>query len=241
MENDIRTEKKQNLIDINLYFKLDFPEQKLKGNRKFEEFKNRKLKEYGKDAKLFFCKNDNIYFYVHIDNCKIFPFFYEQCPLCESYICYFCGRNTDYAIDQIKNEGNCCIKLRLYYLLFYFGLESSKDNFVGVSIVLFFPLICFCFYTSFFIYSFFLGLLLTNKKLPDIVKLYDSRYLDYYSDGACRSLITIIAFLTEFFLLISFTLYDIYFKIILIIISFFTNFRPYKYFVGIIFKGSFSK
>jgi len=88
MENDIRTEKKQNLIDINLYFKLDFPEQNLKGNRKFEEFKNKKLKEYGKDAKLFFCKNDNIYFYVHIDNCEIFPFFYEQCPLCESYMLF---------------------------------------------------------------------------------------------------------------------------------------------------------
>ena len=67
MENDIIFENNENLIDINEYFKLDFPNQNIERNRKFEEFKKQKLNELGKDAKLLFCKNDNIYFNFHID------------------------------------------------------------------------------------------------------------------------------------------------------------------------------
>ena len=71
MENDIRTENYENLIDINKYFQLDFSKQTIKGNRKFEEFKKQKLNELGKDAKLFHCKNDNIYFYVSKAECEM--------------------------------------------------------------------------------------------------------------------------------------------------------------------------
>ena len=63
MENDIK-EGEENLMNINNYFKLDFSGQKLEGYRKFEEFKKQQLIELGKDAKLFHCKTDNIYFYV---------------------------------------------------------------------------------------------------------------------------------------------------------------------------------
>ena len=34
MENDIRSINNENLVDINDYFKLDFAEQTIKGNRK---------------------------------------------------------------------------------------------------------------------------------------------------------------------------------------------------------------
>jgi hypothetical protein len=41
MENDLKSPNYENLIDMNEYFKLDFAEQSIKGNRKFEEFKNK--------------------------------------------------------------------------------------------------------------------------------------------------------------------------------------------------------
>ena len=71
MENDIRNENNENLVDMNDYFQLDFAEQTIKGNRKFEEFKKQRLNELGKDAKLFHCKNDNIYFYISKKECEI--------------------------------------------------------------------------------------------------------------------------------------------------------------------------
>ena len=46
MENDDRIENERDLVYKNEYFKLDFPEQKIKGNKKFEEFKKIKLNEY---------------------------------------------------------------------------------------------------------------------------------------------------------------------------------------------------
>ena len=112
MENDIRSENFENLIDMNDYFKLDFSKEELKGNRKFEEFKKQRLNELGKDAKLFHCKNDNVLFYVSKSECKTLPFYFKKCPLCNNHICYFCERNSK---QPIERNGNCCPKLSLYY------------------------------------------------------------------------------------------------------------------------------
>ena len=125
MENDIRTENNENLVDINDYFQLDFEREEFKGNRKFEEFKKKKLNELGKDAKLFHCKNDNVLFYVCKKICKTLPLYYKQCPSCNNYICYFCGRVTN---QPIRESHNCCPKLRLYYLFFYVGFENIDSN-----------------------------------------------------------------------------------------------------------------
>ncbi len=110
MENDQRSENEENLIDINEYFKLDFPAQKLKGNRQFEEYKIEKINQLGRDAKLFHCNIDHIYFYVSKAQCKILPYYLKECPLCKNYICYFCERNFTAA----EHKGNCCPKLNLY-------------------------------------------------------------------------------------------------------------------------------
>ena len=121
MENDVK-ENQEYLININKnYFKLDFSKQKLKGNREFEEYKKLKLNELGKDAKLFHCKKDNLYFYVSKIECKTLPYYFKKCPLCYNYICYFCERNT---YERIGIKGNCSINLALYYSLievFYFA------------------------------------------------------------------------------------------------------------------------
>ena len=88
MENDIRSSNNENLVDINNYFQLDFSEQTLKGNRKFEEFKKQRLNELGKDSKLFHCKHDNIYFYVRKKECEIVDennrCYFKQCPSCKN-------------------------------------------------------------------------------------------------------------------------------------------------------------
>ena len=85
MENDI----KENLIVTNKYFKLDFSGQKIEGNKDFEEFKNKQIIELCKDAKLFQCKKDNIYFYISKKDCKLHPYYSKKCPLCKNSICYF--------------------------------------------------------------------------------------------------------------------------------------------------------
>ena len=82
----------ENEFDLDIkkeYFKLDYFGQLLEGNNNFNEFKKQKLLKFGDDAKLFKCKFDNLYFYVSNKNCKTFPFYYKECPLCKNKICYF--------------------------------------------------------------------------------------------------------------------------------------------------------
>ena len=59
MENDIM----DNNIKYTDIFKSDYKYQKLNNNIKFKKWKKEMLKKYGIEAKLFYCKKDNIYFY----------------------------------------------------------------------------------------------------------------------------------------------------------------------------------
>ena len=77
MENESKIEDQEGLLHANDYFKLDFPGQNLKGNKLYEDFKKRKLKELGNDAKLFYCKRENLYFYKSKNECKEAPFYYK--------------------------------------------------------------------------------------------------------------------------------------------------------------------
>jgi len=87
MENDTRLDSLTNEDDI--YFKPDFPKQIINGSINFEKFKKRKLKELGKDAKLFHCKTDNIYFYESEKNCEANPYYNKRCPLCKKIYLLF--------------------------------------------------------------------------------------------------------------------------------------------------------
>ena len=86
MEN----EKENYLIDINgekieNIFKLDYKEQSLKDNSKFNSWRNTMLQKYGNDAKLFKCSYDKIYFYSSnkkLSSCS------SVCPSCKLSICY---------------------------------------------------------------------------------------------------------------------------------------------------------
>ena len=43
MENELRFIDEQNIISINEYYKYEFPNQKLEGDKLFEQFRERKL------------------------------------------------------------------------------------------------------------------------------------------------------------------------------------------------------
>ena len=161
MENDIGSINNENLVDIKDYFQLDFAEQTIQGNRKFEEFKKQRLNEFGKDAKLFHCKNDNIIFYVSKKACKIDDghndYYFKQCPLCKNYICYFCKRIRNYPIGV----GRCCALSHLYYIFFIKGFQYCKNHskldnkskrYFKIRLILdLIPLTkCFCYYIFFF-------------------------------------------------------------------------------------------
>ena len=62
------------------YFILEYPNQSLKHNKNFKDFKAQKLNELGEDAKLFKCKIDNILFYIQKKDNETFPYYYKKCP-----------------------------------------------------------------------------------------------------------------------------------------------------------------
>ena len=236
MENDINFENKENLTNSNKYFKLDFYNQNLKGNRKFERFKELKLKELGKDAKLFNCKKDNILFYVNKAECKTLPLFYKKCPLCNDYICYFCGRITHVPVSK---EGNCCVKLKIYYLFFYHGFKSLEKELEPLEYILI--LLPFLNILSLFlaiIVSLYFSLQIKYKNLPDNIDVINQRvYDDILKQYGHHKLIITIFILTYILFAIYFFLWYFCFILILLIICFFTKFYPFKYLYGII-KGA---
>ena len=217
MENDIKEENEQNLIDIKDYFKMDFPIQKLEGNRQFEEYKKIKLNELGKDAKLLHCKNDNIYFYISKEECKNNKY-HIKCPLCNEYICYFCGKNDTYQITAIE-FANCCFKLKFYYFYFFgFANIDKSFNCKFYNILYLLPFSGFTF-PYFLIVNFAMNVSSPNLFNPG----------NYYS-----GINIIMSIFQGFMLSISYFFYDIYFKLIALIISLFTKFYPYKYIFGIL-------
>ena len=181
MENDIRNE---NIYYMNDYFQLDFAEQTIKGNRKFEEFKKQRLNKLGKDAKLFHCTNDNIYFYISKKECEIDDnnnhCYCKQCSLCKNYICYFCER-----IGQGKPyQGNCCILSRLYYLFFVNGPREGKKDFSRIYLeetnhFIVFIILNLIPFTKYFVNSFSLFLSLFGELHLKDKKWNNYTYLDY--------------------------------------------------------------
>ena len=112
MENDIK-EKEINEDNLGLnenVFGIEYIGQNLKKNEKFLNWKNIMLEKLGNEAKLFFCKNDKIYFYGYVSSS-----FTSICPICGFNICYFCS----------KIYNNCCIKRKIYENVKKYSLEKD--------------------------------------------------------------------------------------------------------------------
>ena len=240
MENDIRNENNENLVDMNDYFQLDFAKEDLKGNRKFEEFKKQRLNELGKDAKLFHCKNDNIYFYVNKKECKTSHYSYKQCPLCKNYICYFCERIR----HNINDDGKfCCISLILYKIFFVNGFfykdysqlnEYSKKEFKKFIILDLIPLTKWFMLVSLFWSILFAKLLLKDKKWKKQKDYYTTYDIYILNEKYTELLFFIIMITFGFPLSICYTIITMYFNILILLVSLFTKFYPLKYSVGVI-------
>ena len=246
MENESSLEMNENIIqNSSQIFKLDFPGQNIKGNSQFNEFKKQKLNEFGNDAKLFKCKYDNLYFYVSKNNCKTFPFYFKECPLCHKQICYFCS-GTIYS--QNTDNGNCCVRRKLYYLFFhngfaYFNLDNvaeiNREDYKIFFILSLIPLLGTFFLIIFTSGYFFFVLEIKDiKRKNDVNVLQNYRtYADYLNQYYSSCLIITIYVFTYIILTVCFALYDIYFKIILVFISLFSKFYPFKYLIGIMIFG----
>ena len=71
------------------------------------------LLKYGKNSKLFYCKEDNLFFYGTL--------LYDgsECPSYKGHIYYFCLRSTNICLD-------CCPLGRVYPILSYDALYFIK-------------------------------------------------------------------------------------------------------------------
>ena len=118
MENDYKMKNieiypKENEDNI---FRTEYAHQNVSNTPAFKNWQNSQLKTYGKNAKLFQCLNDCIYFYKTIK--KDWKYDYNaRCPLCNDYVCYFCSLNKK------ESYSECCLYQRLYVLF-----HSGKDN-----------------------------------------------------------------------------------------------------------------
>ncbi len=137
-----------------------------------------------------------------------------------------------------EDNGNCCLKRKLYYLFLYNGFsffkgldtvnELKKYDFYMVLILSLIPI--FELFLSIFAISGFLCLILQLKN--------DSKnYGERFKENCCYNLIIIILLIISIFLSIIYFIYGIYFKIILLISSLFFKFYPYKYYLGILING----
>ena len=112
-----------NNLESNNIFKLEYKGQLLKNNARYQTWKQSMIKKYGENPKQFKCLEDNILFYTNYENYWSFPSYKSKCPICKNQICYFCSNSkTNFPIDYVI----CCLKRKIYKLLFYDGLQYIK-------------------------------------------------------------------------------------------------------------------
>ena len=165
--------------------------------------------------------------------CKVSPYYFKKCPLCNKYICYFCKRSF-----AEENKGKyCCKKLSLNNLFFIYGLFYLKDmnQLDNVSFKLFLsldliPLMSWPLYSASFFRLLFNNLILKEKKWK-YQSEPNSSHEDYINNFCCPSFIVSIVIGYSFVLSLCYGIINIYLKITLLIISLFTKFFPYKYYI----------
>ena len=220
MENE-REENIANSLAINSeqYFKLDYGGQSLKTNTKFQSWKKKMINIYGNRAKLFKCKNDNIYFYTLDDSQKR-----GLCPLCKNDICYFCSDKDYY----------CCIRSITYQIItedgFTFINNKDEKQYSFIFRRFLFPIYTFCYLTA-----------ILSKNLFHIVKIETKKKREnncFFDDESCACITSIILNAgVALILSLIFLLHDIYFKLLLILFSIFCKNYPLYFYLGIIKKG----
>jgi len=231
MENELEVNiSENNEINTENIFKLDFKGQSLKSNKKFEAWKEKMRLKISKNAILYNCKEDNLYFY------GTFSYDGSECPSCKGHICYFCKRSTNIDLD-------CCPLGRAYRTLSYDALYFIKENEEN-------------YYYSYgehydfwYVFSKFLLPLYTSIYLAGIISnnLYHSQFYPrekdkkrtYYfrEDSQATFINIIINALIALILSLIFFIHVIYFKVLILVFSIFPKNYPIKYYLGILKMG----
>ena len=111
MENEQENiDFRKNTLNTISFYKLEYENQNVKNNFEFLKWKKEMLDEYGKNAMLFKCLEDKIYFYTSYEECKRYPIYQSVCPICEEPICYYCSR---FETDEFGENGTCCLQRKI--------------------------------------------------------------------------------------------------------------------------------
>jgi len=217
--------------ESNDIFKLEYKGQLIKDNAKFKAFKKEKIKKYGSNAKLYHCKNENLYFYVPTKKNNFFSFDAVECPSCKENICYFCSKDS--TVDL-----NCCPIGSMYDLLFHKGLTftDDKENVYEGHDVTYYQLIP-KFFIPFYSFIYLVGII-SFKLFHGLRKNDESKEGYYYFKENCQGLTSILFnALLGLALYITFFIHTIYFKLLILISSIFFKNKPFRYYLGIIGFG----
>ena len=231
MENEFELNvAENNEINPENIFKLEFKGQSLRSNKKFEAWKEKMMIINGKNAILYYCKKDNLYFY------GTFSYNGTQCPLCKCHICYFCKRRTNSGL-------NCCPLGRAYHIFSYDALYFLKENdvdfdynygedydFCDVFLRFLLP-----FYTSIYLAGIISNNLYHSLYYPE--EKDKDRYYYFREDNKATYINIIINALISLILSLIFFIHVIYFKVLLLVFSIFPKNYPIKYYLGILKMG----
>ena len=122
MENEGNS-KDLSLNENSNIFKLEYEYQRIEENIKYQNWKQSMIKMYGKNIKIFECKNDQILFCIYED----IQNYFQSCPICKKHICYFCSYTSSEASDI-----SCCLTRTINTALFISGpsyIEGEYDIF----------------------------------------------------------------------------------------------------------------
>ena len=223
-------------------FKLDYYEQNYNTNAEFRRWRNSMMIKFGRNSRLFKCMDDEILFCSTNEDCKNFPFYQSKCPLCKNHICFFCHRSS----TDSFGPGTCCLRRRFYCTFFQIGFDLinpiDREHYYGhdfhkALIFYFIPGINLLFFIAEMHVSLFYKLGLKNykpKKYNKYIKDYELRYKKNYK--TLQILVGIdIAF--SIALTFSYILLNLYFIIILTIISLPFKLYPMKYYISIAYRN----
>ena len=198
------------------------------------------IKKYGENPKQFKCLDDNILFYTNYENCRSFPSYKSKCPICKNQICYFCSNSkTNFPIEYVI----CCLKRKIYKLLFYDGLKYIKKiNVNDADVKNIFKDYMFIFYfipivntLNFYIKIYeFLYFCLATKNTTKSESLEFECNMDHLAKNKNIDIFNNIIIILLFLMLsICFFIFDAYLRIFIFIISIPFKFYPFKYYIGI--------
>ena len=239
MENEKENNLFESILPDNV-FKTEYASQSLNTNNiEFRNWKNKMIQKYGRDAKLFKCKKDNILFYASNEDCKSYPFYQSICSCCKNPICYYCHR---YGKDDDGN-GLCCLSRKFHCFFLQDGLLLINPDAKGVhhpdfqkSLILFLiPGINLLLFIGTMHIQLFYAISLSNEEDHNgYIKNYEFRCKD--NNEMIFQILVGIDFAFSIVLTLPYVLLNIYFIIIMLIISIPFKLYPMKYYMGIAYE-----